>query len=238
MNWIADGLLWLHVLAGFSAFFIGPVVMIVKKGGATHRKWGKNYLYAIAVVTVTAIVLALFRPNPFLLLIAIFSFYFAFTGYRVLRRKRPDKGQKPQRLDWLFAGVTLIACLAMAGWGVMKMVQNQMAFAIVLLTFGGIGAVSVAFDLRKFVWPAKDRFAWWYDHMGAMVGSYIAAVTAFSVQNFKFLPALAAWLWPTVIGIVGLTIWTRYYKRKFSGRAAKAGRAPLPEKWQTEAVEI
>jgi uncharacterized membrane protein len=87
-----------HILAGFTAFFIAPVPLLTAKGGQTHRRWGKIYFWAMAVVAVTAMVLALWRPIPFLAFIAVFSFYFAFRGYRVLSRKNPLQGQGPARL--------------------------------------------------------------------------------------------------------------------------------------------
>jgi uncharacterized membrane protein len=75
---------WTHILAGFTAFFIAPVPLLTTKGGKTHRCWGKIYFWAMAVVAATAMVLALWRPILFLAFVAVFSFYFAFRGYRVL----------------------------------------------------------------------------------------------------------------------------------------------------------
>lgn len=213
-----QALLWLHIFAGFAAFFIAPAVMVVKKGGKTHRKWGKIYLYAMTVVALTALILAGFRPNLFLFFIAIFSYYFAFSGYRVLRRKRPDKGQKAEAIDWGIAIAAFLVCSGMLVWGASHAFAQNWGFAAILLTFGGIGSVGVATDMRKFIRPSQDKNAWWFDHMGGMVGSYIAAVTAFSVQNFSFLPSVARWLWPAFVGGIGLTIWIRHYKVKFAGR--------------------
>ena len=43
--------------------------------------------------------------------------------------------------------------------------------------------------------------------MANMIGSYIAAVTAFSVVNFHALPTTIRWLWPTIIGTPLIAIW-------------------------------
>ena len=51
-----------------------------------------------------------------------------------------------------------------------------------------------------------------------MLAAYIATVTAFSVVNFDFLPPIIRWLWPTIVGTVGIVIWTRYYRKKFTRR--------------------
>ncbi len=52
--------------------------------------------------------------------------------------------------------------------------------------------------------------------MGGMIGSYIAAVSAFSVVNFDFLPTAVRWLWPSAIGLPLLAMWIRSYQRKFN----------------------
>ena len=58
--------------------------------------------------------------------------------------------------------------------------------------------------------------------MGGMLGSYIAAVSAFSAVNFHFLPPAIRWLWPSVIGVPAIFIWIGYYRRKFDRRRTAA----------------
>ena len=41
---------------------------------------------------------------------------------------------------------------------------------------------------------------------GNEVASYIAAVTAFSVVNFRLLPTTLRWLWPIAIGVPAIFI--------------------------------
>lgn len=49
-----------------------------------------------------------------------------------------------------------------------------------------------------------------------MPSAYIATVSAFSVVNFTFLPAVVRWLWPTVVGSLGIAAWVAYYRRQFA----------------------
>jgi hypothetical protein len=56
--------------------------------------------------------------------------------------------------------------------------------------------------------------------MSGMLGSYVAAVTAFSVVNFTFLPTTLRWLWPTALGTPLIALWITYYKRRFRRRRA------------------
>ena len=48
---------------------------------------------------------------------------------------------------------------------------------MVAIVFGVIG---VALAAIEFLHPPGDQNFWWYAHMGGMMGSYIAAVSAFS----------------------------------------------------------
>ena len=215
---------WTHTLAGFTAFFIAPVPLLSTKGGKTHRWWGKIYFWAMAVVAATAMVLALWRPILFLAFVAVFSFYFAFRGYRVLSRKRPLQGQGPGAIDWAGAVLAFLGSLALIALGIEQPTRVWMQLSAVAIVFGVIGVALAASDIWRFVHPPADKNFWWYAHMGGMIGSYIAAVSAFSVVNFHFLPPVVRWLWPSAIGIPGIFVWIGYYQRKFGpkGKLAEA----------------
>jgi uncharacterized membrane protein len=214
----------LHILAGTIALFVAPIPMLTAKGGRTHRRWGMVYFWAMALVALTAVVLAVWRPVVFLALVAVFSFYAAFSGYRALFRKRPAQGQAATRLDWGAALVTFAASAALALLGLVSRGPAWYRVGVVPTVFGVLGMVLSGLDLRKFAWPSADRQRWWYDHMAGMLGSYIATVTAFSVVNFTFLPTTVRWLWPTAIGTPLIVLWITYYKVKFR----RPQKAPAP----------
>jgi uncharacterized membrane protein len=117
---VIQAIRWTHILAGFTAFFIAPVRLLTAKGGQTHRRWGKIYFWAMAVVAITAMVLALWLPILFLAFIAVFSFYFAFRGHRVLSRKRPLHGQGPRAIDWAAAVLALLGSVALIVLGIVR----------------------------------------------------------------------------------------------------------------------
>ena len=216
---------WTHILAGFTAFFIAPVPLLTAKGGKTHRRWGRIYFWAMAVVAATAMVLALWRPILFLAFIAVFSFYFAFRGYRVLSRKSPLQGQGPSAIDWAAAVLAFLGSVALIVMGIVRPSPVWVQLSVVAIVFGVIGVALAASDIWRFMHPPADKNFWWYAHLGGMIASYIAAVTAFSVVNFRLLPTTLRWLWPIAIGVPGIFIWTNYYKRKFALRDKPAGAA-------------
>src|SRR5437867_12217898 len=100
MDTLITALRLIHISAGTIALLLAPLAMLTVKGGRAHRRWGKIYFRAMAVVAATAVVMALWRPQIFLALLAVFSFYMAFAGYRTLSRKRPAQGEGPKALDW------------------------------------------------------------------------------------------------------------------------------------------
>lgn len=204
----------LHILSGGVGLFVAPGAMLTHKGGLWHRRWGKAYFWSMVVVVLTAVLLSLVRFNLFLLLIAVFSFYLAFSGYRALYRQTPQ--QRAGSGDWGAAVLMSAGGASLIGYGIYLLLIIQIAsFGIVAIVFGGIGLAAAVSDVRSFLRPPTDKRAWWFSHMSSMLAAYIATVSAFSVVNFHFLPTVARWLWPTVVGSIVIAVWTRYYREKF-----------------------
>jgi uncharacterized membrane protein len=219
-------LLAIHITLGATAFVCAPVALATVKGGKTHRRWGKIYFWAMAGVAGTALALSFALPIYFLAMVAVFSFYAAFSAYRVLFLKNLSKGGKPQIVDWLAAIVTVLSSLllflmgflrpALMGIGIVQIAGHSVS--IVSIVFGIIGMRLGSRSIYDFVKPPEEKMFWWFAHMQGMIGSYIAAMTAFSSVNLShwFGSAWWVWLWPTIIGVPAIALWTAYYKKKFS----------------------
>jgi uncharacterized membrane protein len=210
--------LWIHIAAGFSAFFCAPVALLTLKGGKVHRRFGKYYFWLMAVVAATGAVIAVYRPIFFLAMIAVFSFYFAFRGYRVLFRKQGG----PQAIDWLAAILSLLASVGLVAIGVLKPAGVRMPAASVSIVFGAIGIWIAGSDVFGFLRQPRDKNFWWYDHMSGMLGSYIGALSAFSAVNLRFIPMPWRWLWPTILGVPVIFVWIAYYHTKFDRKKEAA----------------
>lgn len=211
-----------HVAAGTSAFVLAPLALLTAKGGRAHRRLGRIYFWAMAVVAVTALVMALYRPVLFLALVAVFSFYSAFIGYRVLGQKAAYKGEKvATALDWFAAAATFAASTALAMLGAVKPALVQ-RLGIPAIVFGLIGMWISGSTAWRFTHPPKAKMFWWYAHLAGMLGSYIAAWTAFSVVTIGPLLHHAWWIWivPTGIGVPAIVMITNYYETKFAPKAA------------------
>ncbi|TGD78241.1 hypothetical protein [Hymenobacter wooponensis] len=193
---------WLHIAAGFTGFFVAPVALAVRKGGPAHRLWGRVFFWAMLVAGTTAIISASLNSLTFLLLTGVFSLYLAQFGYRSLYHKRMGLDQKPAVYDWGIVTVGLLLFAGTLAYGILSRPFNP-----VPLVFGGIGLMTTLRQLRSYLhpgpWPAGQ---WLRNHISGFVGSYIAAVSAFSVTSLKFIPFPLNFLWPTLV-LVPILIW-------------------------------
>lgn len=224
-------LLALHIAAGSIALASMLVPLTVRKGGVLHRRAGWVFVGGMAVVSLTAFVLSAARilTDPtdagraaglFLFQVALLTLAGVSAGVRVLRFK---KRAAPHRHPWDIglAGTLVLASLGMAAFGLSTGRALPTAFSVIgLLTGGG----QLAYWLRT---PAHPMH-WWFEHLGTMVGSCIAATTAFLVVNAGRVGlerfGLLVWLGPTLIGVPLITAWNIYYRRRFAGQG-QAGRA-------------
>lgn len=208
MSTLETWTLWVHIGAGAVAVLSGLCAMVTRKGGLRHRQFGRVFVAGMGVVVATTGLLAAFDPTQFrlfLVLVAVFSGYLAFSGYRVLSRKRPADGAA--RVDWAAAGTVVAACLALGGWGVARL-SGGSTFGVVLVVFGGIGLGFAVVDVRAFRSPDGHE-GWMVSHLQRMVGAFIATVTAVAVVNGG---GIVAWLAPTVLLSPLIAYWSRKYR--------------------------
>ena len=212
-----------HAAAGFLALFFGIINLINQKGGRMHRRLGMAYFFCMFYVFVSALVILIFyRFFFFLMAIAVFSFYLCFSGYRVLKRKKP--GQETW-LDQSAAYFTLAFGVVLFITGIYFMLKSKIFLGMLSLIFGAATFNAGWTDVKIF---RKKKFEekkwWWYHHIQAMVGSMIAATTAFLVQNgMTYFPTFKHqwifWLLPGVIGTPLIIMWVNKYREKFKGKA-------------------
>lgn len=209
----------IHVSAGILSLISGLMAIIAKKGGKLHRKVGMFYFVSMLVIFITAIGIVVFvQFNFFLLVIAVFSFYMCFTGYRALKRKLPNQ------VNWLdkslayaafFFGIALIGYGAYISWRTKN--YNNL---ILPLVFGFFLSSNSYKDIKHFKKKSYERLWWWFHHLNFMLTSFIACITAFLVNNIYKVINLGTynyifWLLPTVVIVPFIIKWNRYYKAKF-----------------------
>jgi hypothetical protein len=203
----ADGAEWLlvtHIIGGAFALLAALVAFSAKAWNVAHR-WhvysGRVFFWSMVLVIATALPLAIRASHMFLLLIGLFSFYLAWSGWRYAMRRRAA----PYRLDRVAAALMAATSLAMMGYGVAMLGRGD-SLGVALIVFGAIGGSLCAADLRGTQGDERARIA---SHLTRMLAATIATLTAFLVTNVKVEPALVIWLLPTIVMTPVIALWNR-----------------------------
>ena len=212
----------LHIAAGLTGFFMAPVALAVRKGGAAHQRWGRVFFWAMAVAGSTAIVGSQHIHSTFLLLTAVFSLYMAGFGYRSLFLKPLAWDARVAAFDWAVAGVGLVAFLG-------TVVYAFQSGNILVGVFGALGTFVALRQLRNYAkagYWAKNQ--WLIDHIIGSPTAYITAVSAFSVTSLKFIPFPWSFLWPTALGVPLILWWHRRVRGQRVRLAPGSGLSDAP----------
>ncbi|HLP51957.1 MAG TPA: hypothetical protein VK154_13805 [Chitinophagales bacterium] len=196
--------LYAHIAAGGTALLSGLVAILTTKGGKVHKRSGLVFFYCMLLVAFSAFVIAIAKGNGFLLAIAMFSFYLNYFGYRALK----NRDAKFKWFDW---AVVLFS----SGTALYMLYTRQ----IVLVAFGTLllyllfNAIRPQLMGEEKIKEARRRRV--LAHLGNMMGSYIATVTAFVVVNINFVkPGWIVWLLPTALGLPVIIYYTSVWKKK------------------------
>ena len=190
-------LLYLHILAGFISLGIAYFLLFIKKGNKRHKNLGIIYVYGMSTIFVTAIPLSLLGEfNPFLFVIAIFSFYLAFSGYRQGRDRNGAREQIDKVLG-VFITATSILFYSMA----VSLYLIEDSMWITSVVFGSIALGMGINDFRRMKIDERPDF---YDrtnlHLNLMLAGTIATTTAFIVTLNPFSIDWLNWVAPTIVG--------------------------------------
>jgi uncharacterized membrane protein len=214
MDLISKILLYLHIAAGTIALITGPVAMFNQNGNRMHRLSGKGFFYCMSIVFITAVYLSIVDKIPFLLMIAVFSYYNIAVAYRALYLKKLNSRYRAQKIDWL---ITVFAGCFNAGllcWGVCRMFTENQSFGLVAVLFGGFGLYTAYRNIVIYIHGYRIRNGWLYIHISGMIAGYIAAFTAFLVNAIKFTPPFVLWLAPSALFVPVIFITIRKFKKK------------------------
>lgn len=229
-------LIAVHVSLALTALVLGPVPMLIRKGGLNHRWVGRIYFWSMVISLLVAAVLLFFRFNVFLAGITALSLNSVVTGTRALARKRPEN-HRHRWFDWGFAAIMLVAGIALLSYGVLTGLgfvalaipsgsSLYLVLTILPIVFGISIILDASKDLRSLHRPSTDRNWWWYYHMERMLGSYVALVTALMVQQVGPRMPLSltwvVWIAPAVIGTPLIARWIKHYRAQFEKGTQRA----------------
>ncbi|WP_462253769.1 hypothetical protein [Ekhidna sp.] len=210
-----------HIICGGTVLLLGLIQMINRKGSKNHILLGQIYVGAMWWICLSAFaIITFYRFSAFLMVIAVLTFHTSFVGVRVLRRKKIGT---EKWYDWAVAIATSLFGAGLIIYGIHTyFTTNNPILALLCGIFGFFTLKNGIEDLRFFIKPNVSEKSWWlYQHIGAMGGSYIAAMTAFAVQNPNiFLPNSSyqwlLWILPSVIGTPLITMAIKHWRKKLN----------------------
>lgn len=243
-----------HIAFGSVALVAFWVPIAAAKGGKLHVRIGWTYAACMSFVVLTAFLMSglaygfpldirhfdhvltneeAMRHTQLSRQFAIFLAFLGgvtlaagWQGIGVLRaRKKPNGLRNPFTLT--LNAVVVLAAIVVLSIGVRE--HNWTFVGMSAVGFVAVG--NLAYLLRK----PQTKMHWWYEHVSSMIGTAIAAYTAFLVfGGARLMPGLASspyyvavWLLPTAIGAPAIALTIAYYRRKFhdNGKPLASARA-------------
>ena len=199
--------IYIHAFLGGVGLISGLGSMIFKKGSIPHKKMGKLFSISMLGSCLISLVVACMpnHENLFLFLIGVFTIYLVLAGNIALTFKSK---QKATRTDFLISGSMFIFSILMVLiglYGILNAVNNS----ILYLFFGSFGLLMTNKDFKLF--RSKDKKQWLANHVGKMVGAFIASVTAFIVAGLGLGNSIS-WILPSLLGTIYITFWINKLK--------------------------
>ncbi len=206
----------IHISSGALVLLLGLIQMILPKKGIVHRRVGKAYFYLMVVIFFTALPPAVYAGNWFLACVSLFSLYLVWTGRRYAFNRTLSAVSIKDKLITLFG---FAAAFGMYLVAILFFMKKESGMAFVPIVFGTLVLLGSIQDMMYFFFNKPEaRFGkmhWYFFHLTRMIGSYIAAVTAFIVNVQPLGSHWFHWIWPTILGSIVIAGFTRFYMKKF-----------------------
>ncbi|MDP1932929.1 MAG: hypothetical protein Q8L60_15875 [Gammaproteobacteria bacterium] len=240
---------YLHVSIGALALIVFWIPMLNKKGSLDHKRFGRYFAIAMYAVSISG------------LLMSFMDLLFPFVGHLSPQNdaaRSAVASEIRQRAVFLFSLSVLVLTTTRHGWlvilqrdnramlrrplhvglcvflilvGVMMFVLGVMTGSLLFMGFAALEFITGSEALRYIYKKALAPKEWWIEHLGSLIGSGIAAYTAFFVFGGSRLLAqflqgsfegwsLVFWFGPGMIGGIAIGVLSRQYRRKFAPQIA------------------
>lgn len=228
IRFISTGLLGLHIVAGTIAIVAGLVALVVVKGERRHRAAGRIFSLCMLCVLASATILTVLERNLYLAALTVGAGAPAFSGWRVLRRRRPDldPAQRATLLDWTVSIALLVGGLVLLGVALRDPATTNRGLVFAL---AGSATAHMTYDLWRFAcptrWPRGPN-VWLFEHIVRMISTYSAALAAFSGSVLVLFDPPWRQLWAVILGqwLIFVMLWR--YRHGIRPRRARASEAP------------
>lgn len=203
-------ILLLHIVGGSIGLFSGMFIIFLRKADQRHQILGKIFSYALGFSMLASFAISMPKKDIFLFCIGVWTLYMIVTGNRVLKLKNLEAVAK---IDYFLSGTMLVFGVSFIGYGILQLISQQ-SMSVVSILFGLISLFLVYNDIKLYRGQTNFKNACQLAHIQKMMGSFIAALTAFIVVNNTMLPGLIAWLLPTMVLTPLIVMWSRKWAIK------------------------
>jgi hypothetical protein len=212
----------LHITAGVLALLIGLVPLVTRKGGRTHRRFGRLFVVVGGVVLASAVVSDVLFSPPIALVGATLA---AGYGYLSSLRALALRTHGPGRVDAALAIAALLACAAV--YALMGPGTRSWSPAIGYSTIGYVVTLAV-YDLSRHAWSQTWlRRARPLDHGLKMTGAYFSMMSAGVGNTLRGFQPYSQ-IGPSALGLVVMAILAVVYVRRHRKSEAAPLQRPTP----------
>lgn len=210
-----------HVAAGFVAMLGGLVPALVRKGGAGHRRWGQAFTWAMVVVAVTTIPLAVARRDPFQVALGLLA------GYAALLGRRTGQPTPPTSRDAVASVLCALAFLFLIVGSFFWSFAGDGATSRLAFLFGVMGTVLAVRDAAAFLLGDRRVERRIVDHVLATALALCVAWGSFlNTQLFRLTgvrwPIDAKMALPFVVAAPLLAYWLPRWSKRLKEQGARA----------------
>jgi uncharacterized membrane protein len=238
---------YIHIAFGIVALPVFWIPVLARKGSLDHKRFGRYFamaMYAIASSGILMASLDLIFPLSahdidqalsqqeladtansirlaalFLLSLSILVFTSTRQGWLVINHK--------QDRTVLRTPLHITLCLLLFVAGLLLFIVGIIYSQILFVIFSCV-ELATAIDVLRYNFKAElGHREWWFAHLRGLIGSGIAAYTAFFVfGGSRFFSGLFAgvfsdlsiilWIGPGVIGGIAIAVLSRHYRLRFN----------------------
>lgn len=208
-----------HVGAGSLALLVGFTLLAMRKGTATHRRWGKVFCGLALVVSLSAAIgTVFFRFIPMFAVLTVLVPYQLVSGWRSIYTR--DRG--PSRFDAWWTLTALAFALALTP----ALVAPSGNTGVVAYSALGALFTLLAYDTARWFFPRR-WFAsiWHYDHAYKLIASLFGMLSAF-VGNVVRAGQPWSQIAPSAIGLLTIAfVFVQMRRRGVGSRGTAPARA-------------
>jgi len=181
-------LLPIHIAAGAVGMLSGAVALYALKGGRLHRKSGMVFVYAMVLMTLTALVMTMLGGGRFSAMQALFTFYLVTTSLLTVRQREP-------RFRWTNVGAMVLA-LSVGVYDIMLGLEAAARPkgtldgipAAMMFIFAGFALLGALGDLRMMLVRQFERNERIARHLWRMGLALWIAVASFFLGQTRHFP--------------------------------------------------